>query len=67
MSARITKIVHIDNKGEYVNVSAQLDDGSECVIYVGGDVTTFFDERYNRIKGVVKHKKDNNKLDIDNV
>jgi hypothetical protein len=46
--SRIIKIEHFQNKGEYALVNVLMDDGTEAVVYVGGDCEVFFD------KGIVK-------------
>lgn len=46
--SRITKILHMQNKGNYALVNVLMEDGTEAVIFCGGDCEVFFD------KGVVK-------------
>ncbi len=52
----ITKIIRIENKKTYANVFVRLDDGSEAVVYIGGQVKVWFDDKYGKIKAHVKWK-----------
>ena len=36
--AKITKILHLDNRDTYCLVNVLLDDGTEAVVAVGGEV-----------------------------
>jgi hypothetical protein len=60
MSARIIKIIRLVNKKTYGVAYVQLDDGSEAEIFIGGDVETFYDERYNKVKAVIKRAQSRN-------
>jgi len=50
---RIKKIVRCENKGSFANITVELEDGSECVVFVGGNVSVWFDDKYNRAKAFV--------------
>ena len=41
--ARIKKILHMEDKGDYALIHVQLETGDEpYVVYVGGDVEAYF-------------------------
>lgn len=52
--AKITKVIGFENKGAYALVTVQLDDGTEAVIYNGGQVEVYF--AYGRISAFVRKK-----------
>lgn len=53
--AKITKILHFQNKGDYALVNVLLDDGTEAVCIVGGDCEVYFHK--GQIKAYVKRNK----------
>jgi len=55
--ARIKSVVGAVNHGAYATVSVVLEDGTECEVYVGGDVEVFYDATHHRVKAVVKRRK----------
>jgi hypothetical protein len=50
--AKIINILHIQNKGDYALINVLLDDGTEAIVYVGGNVEVFFHK--GAIKAFVK-------------
>lgn len=46
--SRITKILHMQDKDSYALVNVLMSDGTEAVVYVGGDCEVFLD------KGIIK-------------
>lgn len=54
--AKITKILHMQNKGDYALINVLMDDGLEAVVYVGGACEVFFS--HGRINAFVKKRSD---------
>lgn len=50
--SRIIKIVRAENKGDRAKITALLDDGTECTIWVGGEVEVFYHQ--GQVRGFVK-------------
>lgn len=59
---RIKRIIRCVNKGAEAVVTAQLEDGSEAEIWVGGEVEVWFDHRYNKAKAHVRRAQSRGKL-----
>lgn len=57
MEGEIAKIIRCENKDKYAIIIAQLTDGSEVTVYVGGSVSLWFDAAHNKTKAYVKRKK----------
>jgi hypothetical protein len=55
--AKIKEIIGMDNKGSHALVHVITDDGTECTIWIGGQVELFFDHKYNKVKAFVKKVK----------
>ncbi len=54
--SRIKQILHMQNKGDKALVNVLLDDGTEAVVYVSGDVEVFFHKGI--VRAYVKKGKD---------
>ena len=50
--SKITKILHFTNKDSYGLVNVMMEDGTEAVVYVGGDCEVYLNK--GRISAFVK-------------
>ncbi len=52
--SKITKIVSIENHDTFARVHVLVDEQEEAVVWVGGEVEIFHDDKYDKTKAWVK-------------
>lgn len=60
--SRIVEILHMQNKGSYALINVLMDDGTEAVVFCGGDCEVYFNK--GRVSAFVKKGKSDESKDI---